>query len=75
MTQQPAHNSSNTTQLENWLTILVNSYAQNPSSGLAKVITYYIDRILYQYDICKQPNKRCQYLSMKKFWQWQSSNR
>lgn len=67
--------SLNTSQLESWLTVLVTTYAHNPSSGLAKVIDYSIERILNQHDICKEPNLRCQYVSMKKFWQWQSDNR
>ncbi len=59
--------------LENWLTILINTYCQHPSKALAKVINYYIERILHQHDISTQPVLKCQYLSMKKYWGWQAS--
>lgn len=69
-------------QLERWLIILIETYKDNPTCGLAKTINYYIDRLLHHEDIhlCGQKSgesgndKRCEYLSMKKFWGWQAKN-
>jgi len=63
-------NNSQYKQLENWLIILINTYTDNPTIGLAKVINYYIDRLLKQDEINHSPNLRCQYVSMKKYWAW-----
>jgi len=63
---------SEVSQLESWLTILTNSYKDNPSIGLAKVINYYIDRIILHEDFDDRKFNNCQYSSMKKYWQWLS---
>ncbi|GLX79653.1 hypothetical protein tinsulaeT_29930 [Thalassotalea insulae] len=58
--------------LENWLEILISTYCQHPSKALAKVIDYYISRILAQDELSATPLLKCQYISMKKYWRWQS---
>jgi len=60
-------------QLENWLTLLITTYKEHPSLGLAKTISYYLNRLLNHDDINFCGDKRCDYLVMQKFWQWQSS--
>lgn len=59
-------------QLENWLTILITTYKEHPSCGLAKIINYYLGRLLNHDDISFFSEKRCEYLLMKKFWRWQA---
>jgi len=69
-------------QLERWLTILIETYKDYPSYGLAKTINYYVAGLLHHEDIhlCGQKSgengndKRCEYLSMKKFWEWKISS-
>ena len=73
-------NYSEFLQLESWLTILVITYKDHPTYGLAKTINYYLDRLLHHEDInvyddqCGEHHhdKRCGYLAMKKFWGWQA---
>lgn len=72
--------SSEFLQLENWLAILIATYNENPTCGLAKTIHYYIERLLHHEDIYldgdkhneHRVNKYCEYLCMKKFWRWQA---
>mgnify|MGYP000365590408 CR=1 FL=1 len=61
-----------TAHIENWLTILINTYRDHPSKGLAKVINYYIGRIIKEGEIKFHHLKLDQYCSMKKFWAWRS---
>lgn len=60
-------------QLENWLAILISTYKENPSCGLAKTINYYLARLLHHDDIHFCGEKRCDYLQMQKYWRWQST--
>jgi len=76
------NHSSEFLQLENWLTILVTTYKDHPTYGLAKTINYYLDRLLCHedislYDKCGEnhKDKRCDYLSMKMFWGWQAKSK
>ena len=70
--------SSEFLQLERWLTILIATYKDHPTCGLAKTINYYLERILHHDDIhfCngERGEKRCDYLIMQKFWRWQALN-
>ncbi len=61
-------------QLENWLTILITTYKEHPSCGLAKTISYYLAGLLHHDDIDFCGGKRCDYLVMYKYWQWQSDH-
>lgn len=61
-------------QLESWLNILINTYTDHPSDGLAKVINYYIERLLRCEDILRNNQLCCEYMSMKRFWLWQCQN-
>lgn len=63
--------SSDFKQLESWLNILILTYRENPSCGLAKTINYYLSRLLHLDDIGLDGGKHCDYLSMKKYWRWQ----
>lgn len=58
-------------QLEDWLSVLINTYKETPSIGLAKVIFYYLERILSHQDLHNTRDKSCHYFMMKKFWLWQ----
>ncbi|MDO6446367.1 hypothetical protein Q4493_11340 [Colwellia sp. 1_MG-2023] len=58
---------------ENWLKILINTYRIHPSHGLAKVINYYLERIINHEDTKFDHRKLAQYCSMKKFWLWRSA--
>ncbi len=59
-------------QLESWLTILITTYKDSPSIGLAKTISYYLSRLLHHDDINFCGFKRCDYLVMQKYWCWQA---
>ena len=58
------------TQMEEWLVVLLNTYSEHPSSGLAKIILHNLTNILHHDDVTCQPLKFCDYLSMQKYWQW-----
>ena len=60
--------SSEISQLEDWLQILMSTYDQHPSDNLAKVINYYIDRIAHHDDFNSTSHNLCQYATMKKYW-------
>jgi len=60
-------------QLEDWLSILVSTYNDHPSHGLARVINYYIERMLFQENVMIEPHAYCHYLTMRKYWRWQQS--
>lgn len=62
----------NTFYIENWLKTLINTYRVHPSNGLAKVIYFYIGRIINEDEIRFNRLKLDQYCSMKKFWAWRS---
>ena len=59
-------------QLETWLLMLITTYKEHPSCGLAKTINYYLARLLHHNDIEFCGSKRCDYLLMQKFWRWQA---
>jgi len=59
-------------QLENWLNILIFTYKDHPSYGLAKTINYYLSRLLRHDDIGFSGEKRCDYIRMQNFWLWKS---
>ncbi|WP_206483828.1 hypothetical protein [Thalassotalea sp. G2M2-11] len=58
--------------LENWLQVLLSTYGHHPSQALAKIIHYYIGRVLKESDRSEQPFNKYQYLRMKKYWYWRS---
>ena len=66
--------SSEFKQLESWLNILIFTYKDHPSCGLAKTINYYLSRILLHDDVRFNDGKQCDYLSMQKYWRWQVNN-
>jgi len=59
--------------LEIWLTMLLSTYKNNPSRGLAKTVCFYIERLLHHDDIHFYGDKRCEYLAMKRFWHWHAT--
>ena len=61
--------SSELYQIEDWLSVLTNTYAKHPSNGLAKVIAYYLARIIKHDDFTAFANQPCHYFTMLKFWQ------
>lgn len=66
--------SSEFRQLESWLKILILTYRDHPNCGLAKTISYYLSRLLHHDDIDFDGEKRCEYISMQKYWLWQINN-
>jgi len=62
----------NIRQIEDWLNILITTYRDSPSIGLAKVINYYIERIINEDELKQDSFRLCQYQNMKKFWSWKS---
>lgn len=62
--------SNEFTYMESWLVMLLTTYNNNPSSGLAKTISFYLTKLLHHDDITFSGNKRCEYLAMQRFWQW-----
>lgn len=66
--------SAEFTRLEDWLKVLTSTYSDYPSSSLAKVILYYVSRLMRHEDIIQAPNKRCDYFCMHKYWLWQIKN-
>ena len=74
VTNQLCARSSELKQIEAWLKILTETYAQNPSSGLAKVISYYLSRLIKHDDFNAFASQPCQYFSMLKYWQLQSND-
>lgn len=70
------HNpSSKFSQMQNWLNILLNTYAENPSTGLAKVIGFYVDKICHYEEVMIDSKLSCQYFHMRKFWQWRGGSK
>jgi hypothetical protein len=63
--------SSELCQIEDWLNLLTNTYATHPSKGLAKVITYYLARIIKHDDFIAFASQPCHYFTMLKFWRQQ----
>jgi len=63
--------SSELCQIEDWLNILTQTYATHPSDGLAKVITYYLSRIIKHDDFIAFASQPCHYFTMLKFWREQ----
>jgi hypothetical protein len=60
-------------QIEQWLKILMNTYALHPTSGLAKVIDYYFMRLANIEDITLDRDHTCSYFSLSKFWKYQAN--
>jgi len=69
--QPSISDSSELSQIENWLSVLTHTYATHPNEALAKVITYYLTRIIKHDDFIAFANQPCQYFSMLKYWQQQ----
>ncbi len=67
--------STEFTRIENWLTLLITTYKQTPSYGLAQTICYYLNKLLNHDDFNYCKSKRCDYLSMHRYWRWQSQKR
>jgi hypothetical protein len=63
--------SSELSQIEDWLNVLTNTYAKHPSNGLAKVITYYLKRIIKHDDFTAFASQPCHYFTMLNFWRQQ----
>ncbi|PKG86318.1 hypothetical protein CXF85_01040 [Colwellia sp. 75C3] len=61
--------------MENWLVMLLSTYNNNPSTGLAHTINFYVDKLLRHDDINFYGNKRCEYLAMQRYWRWQGANK
>lgn len=66
--------TSKTRELEKWLQILLKTYQDFPSHNLAKVIYYYIERIICCDEYTLTSQERNDYFVMKRFWLWQSTN-
>lgn len=56
--------------MERWLDMLLITYNNNPSTGLAKTISFYLAKLLSHDDINYCGDKRCDYLTMQRFWRW-----
>lgn len=67
--------SNEFTYMESWLVMLLTTYNNNPSSGLAKTISFYLTKLLHHDDINFSGNKRCEYLAMQRFWQWHAGTK
>jgi len=65
--------SSELSQIEDWLNVLAKTYAMHPSDGLAKVITYYLSRLIKHDDFIAFASQPCHYFTMLKFWREQIS--
>lgn len=65
--------STELSQLDSWLNILISTYKEHPSCSLAKAINDYLNRLLTHDDISFCSDKRCDYLLMQRFWRWQAS--
>jgi hypothetical protein len=63
--------SSELCQIEDWLSILTKTYALHPNEALAKVIAYYLTRLIKHDDFSAFASQPCQYYSMLKYWQQQ----
>jgi hypothetical protein len=63
--------SSELYQIEDWLSVLTKTYAQHPSNELAKVISYYLTRLIKHDDFTAFASQPCHYFTMLKFWQQQ----
>lgn len=59
--------------LESWLVMLLSTYKNNPSNALARTINFYLAKLLQHDDIHFCGDKRCEYLSMKRFWHWHAT--
>ena len=58
--------------IESGLSMLLNRYNNQPSNALAKSIHYYLNKLLNHDDINYCGDRRCDYLNMRRFWQWQA---
>lgn len=58
------------TYMEKWLVMLLTTYKNNPSSGLAQTICFYLNKLLQHDDINFCGEKRCDYIAMQRFWHW-----
>jgi len=56
--------------MESWLVMLLTTYNNNPSTGLARTISFYLTKLLTHDDINFCGDKRCEYLAMQRFWRW-----
>lgn len=63
--------SSELCQIEDWLIVLTSTYAKHPNDALAKVIAYYLTRVIKHDDFSAFASQPCQYFTMLKFWQQQ----
>ncbi len=61
------------TYLENWLVMLLTTYKNTPSNGLARTINFYLTKLLQHDDINFCGAKRCDYLIMQRFWRWHAT--
>ncbi|MDO6428103.1 hypothetical protein Q4489_13870 [Thalassotalea sp. 1_MG-2023] len=59
------------TTSEQWLTILLNTYCDAPSQGLAKTIVHYIEKVIISVDYLPETTSVCDYHTMHRFWSWQ----
>ncbi|KGJ90568.1 hypothetical protein [Colwellia psychrerythraea] len=67
--------STEFTNIENWLVMLLTTYKNNPSSGLAQTICFYLNKLLHHDDIHFCGDKRCEYIAMQRFWHWHALKR
>jgi len=67
--------SNEFTYMENWLAMLLATYNNNPSTGLAKTISFYLNKLLHHDDISFCGEKQCEYLAMQRFWRWHARNK
>jgi hypothetical protein len=63
--------SSELCQIEDWLNLLTNTYAKHHNNGVAKVIIYYLTRIIKHDDFTAFASQPCHYFTMLKFWRQQ----
>ncbi|GHF85701.1 hypothetical protein [Thalassotalea marina] len=68
------YQESKFSQMQSWLTVLLNTYTENPSIGLAKVIGFYTEKISQYEEVVFDHELSCHYFQMKKFWRWRGQS-
>ena len=62
--------STEFSNIENWLVMLLTTYKTSPSNALAKTISFYLNLLLHHDDINFCGDRRCEYIVMHRFWHW-----
>ena len=60
------------TFIEKNLNLVLTTYTKHPNKQLLLIINSYLNLILKHDDVTESSEKKCAYLSMKRYWQWKS---